>query len=703
MGKDVIGRLISPSRLLSSLLLGSLLLSGATAATPLLAQTTAQTAVETEAAEQLPTVEVSAPRLVRELYATPAALSTLEYEDIARGQQRVRLDESLTQVPGVFLQNRDNFAQGQRIAIRGFGARAPFGVRGITVMVDGIPYTLPDGQAQLDAIDLDSVERIEVVRGPSSVLYGNAAGGVIDITTADGRDRQGTRLSIGAGSNGYQKVALQQGGAHEEWSHHVSFSALNMDGYREQSSTEKYLLNAKLRRELGSERALTAVINLLENPRSEDPGALSAIEVAGGRHQAAPNALALDARQQVNQQMIGLQYEDLAAGPGEFYLKGFIAQRDFEQQLPFVGDSRLGYQRDYLGASSEYHHSITLGNLPLSYIVGVDIARQEDERFRNNVNTEGAVGEQTAEETQTATSSGVFAQGDLALTEQVTLSLGARFDRVELEVDDRYFDDGDQSGLRTFSEWSGSAGLSYRYRPQHQAYINTGTAFETPTFAEFANPAGGGFNPNVEPQKAWNREIGLRGYIEPLAMDYDLALFSVRVRDELVPYDEGGRTFYQNAGDTNRDGLELALGWQLADQWRLNSALTLARYEFDRFATPSESFDGNRIPGLPEQTWVNQLTWQGLDERFATLETEYVGDLVADNANETEVDSYWLVNLRVGDGWQLSGDTRLSAYVGVRNLFDEEHYSNVRLNGTFGRFYEPAPGRSVYGGVELSF
>ena len=673
----------------------SLLLISSALTTPVWAQTATQAA--------LPTVEVNAPRLSRELYATPAAVSTIDRDAIAQGQQRVRLDESLDRVPGVFLQNRDNFAQGQRISIRGFGARAPFGVRGITVMVDGIPYTLPDGQAQLDAIDLDSAERIEVIRGPSSVLYGNAAGGVIDITTADGRDNPGTRLRVGAGSDGYQTVAQQNGGVQGDWSHHISLTARNVDGYREQSSTEKYLLNAKLRRELGSDRALTAIINLLDNPRSEDPGALNAREVAEGRDQAAPNSLALDAGQTVDQQLIGLQYEDLAAGDGELYLKGFIAQRDFEQQLPFVGSSRLGYQRDYMGASAEYHHEVTLGSLPLNYIVGVDAARQKDERFRNAVNSQGAVGEPLADETQTATSTGVFAQGDLALSEPLTLSLGARFDRVDLDVDDDFAADGDQSGQRTFNEWSGSAGLSYRYRPQHQAYINTGTAFETPTFSEFANPAGGGFNPSVEPQKAWNREVGLRGYIAPLALDYDVAFFSVRVRDELVPYDEGGRTFYQNAGDTNRDGIELALGWQLADQWRLDSALTLARYEFDEFATPSERFDGNRIPGLPEQTWVNQLTWENLDERFATIETEYVGDLVADNANQTAVDSYWLVNLRVGDGWQLSPQTRLSAYVGLRNLLDEEHYSNVRLNGTFGRFYEPAPGRSVYGGLELSF
>lgn len=296
---------------MSHYLPSSLLLASVVLASPVWAQ------VPSSGEAVLPTVEVSAPRLARELYATPAAVSTLAHEDLAQGRQRVRLDEALNRVPGVFLQNRDNFAQGQRIAIRGFGARAPFGVRGITVMVDGIPYTLPDGQAQLDAIDLDSAERIEVIRGPSSVLYGNAAGGVIDVTTADGRDSPGTRLRMGAGSDGYQKVALQNGGVQGDWSHHVSLTALSIDGYREQSSTEKYLLNAKLRRELGSERAVTAIINLLENPRSEDPGALNAREVAAGRNQAAPNSLALDAGQNVDQQLLGLQYEDLAAGDGE--------------------------------------------------------------------------------------------------------------------------------------------------------------------------------------------------------------------------------------------------------------------------------------------------------------------------------------------------------------------------------------------------
>ncbi|MFD2190432.1 TonB-dependent receptor family protein [Pistricoccus aurantiacus] len=650
-------------------------------------------------------ITVAAPRLERELYTTPAAVSVIPEREIAQGRQRVRLDESLRRVPGVFIQNRDNFAQGARVAIRGFGARAPFGVRGITVLMDGIPYTLPDGQAQLDAIDLNSAERIEVIRGPSSVLYGNAAGGVIAVTTKDGKgDSAGSRIRVEGGSDGYGQLAASHGGQSGSWSHHVSVSGLNFDGYRDHSSVEKYQLNAKLRRELDQDRALTAIVNLLENPRSEDPGALTAEQVEADRSQAGRFTEQYDTGQEVDQQVLGLQYEDLAFGPGELYVKGFASQRNFKQQLPYPGDSLIDYQRDYWGGSAEYHQSLRLGDLPLRYVVGLDLARQKDDRHRRNVEFSGEVTGKTADETQTATSAGLFAKGDLDLTDRLTLTLGGRFDRVKLKVEDDFEQDGDQSGERTFREWSGSAGVSYRYRPAHQLYVNTGTAFETPTFSEFANPAGtGGFNPSVEPQKAWNREIGLRGNFVN-GLEYDLALFSVRVRDELVPYEgESGRNFYRNAGDSSRDGLEMALGWQFADSWRWDTALTLANYEFDEFETDDADYSDNRIPGLPEQTWINQLTWQDTDERFATLETQYIGDIEADNANQVEVDSYWLVNLRAGDGWMLNEDSLIRAYAGIRNLLDEDHFANVRINANAGRYFEPAPGRTFYAGVEVAF
>lgn len=664
-------------------------------------------------------MEVTAPRLDRELYATPAAVSVVDRDSIAQGQQRVRLDESLVTVPGVFLQNRYNFAQGERISIRGFGARTPWGVRGITLMVDGIPYTLPDGQAQTDAIDLDSAQRIELIRGPASVQYGNAAGGVISVATATGRDDPGSNVRLGVGSNGYRKASVSNGGVEGPWSHHVSFSALKTDGYRDHSEAEKYLFNGKLRRELGNDRALTAIVNLMDSPYAEDPGGMTRRLVNEDR-EGTINSIGeeyydysperIDSGQEVDQQVIGLQYEDLSAGPGELYLKGFYMHRDYQQQLAYAGPVEevgvgnfVAYERDYYGGSAEYHQTLNLGELPLRYVAGVDVGRQVDERHRDDVSINGDHLRRSADEMQKATSLGVFLQGDLDLTERWMLSLGTRYDRVDFDIDDDYLSDGDNSGDRTFEQWSGSAGLSFRYLPNHQFYLSTGTSFETPTFSEFANPyGGGGFNPDVEPQKAWNREIGLRGNFDN-GIDYDVALFSTRVRDSLVSYQIGGRDYYRNAGKSRQDGIETSLGWQLTPRWRLDSALTLARYEYNEYVVDGNNYDGNRIPGLPEQTWVNQLSWQGLDERFATLETQYIGDMVADDANDVEVDDYWLVNLRVGDGWHLGGDTLLKGYLGMRNLLDREHFANVIINATNERYFDTAPGRTVYAGMEVAF
>lgn len=651
-------------------------------------------------------IVVTSPVIERALYETPAAMSVVRQGPIHEGQARLKLDESLGQVPGVFLQNQENFAQGERIAIRGFGARAPFGVRGVTIMVDGIPYTLPDGQAQLDAIDLDTAERIEVIRGPASVLYGNAAGGVISVTTADGRRQADqTSIRVTGGSNDFGKLSINNSGSNGPWSHNISASALNYEGYRDQAKVEKYLFNTKLRRELGDDRSVTAIINLLQNPRSEDPGALKADQVEADRSQAGDSTEKLNAGQTVDQQVLGLQYQDLSAGPGELRIKTFYMRRNFEQQLPYPGDSRIDYDRDYFGARTDYRQSLELAGLPFRYVAGVEAREQKDDRIRRNVE-DGKLQGLSEDELQTATALGAFAQGDLSLTDQITLSLGSRFDRIHLKISDDYAGDEDRSGRQTFNEWSGSAGLSYRYRPSHQAYANISTAFETPTFSEFANPSGtGGFNAGVEPQKSLNHELGLRGELNN-GMNYDVTLFWINVRDELIPYELPGsdeRTFYRNAGDTTRKGFEAAVGWLFTPSWRINSALTLANYEFDTYRADGNSYDNNRLPGLPEQTWSNRLQWHGLGGKFATLETRYIGDMIADDANEVKVDDYWLLNLRAGDNLYAGQNLLLKGFAGVRNLTDRNHFANVRINANYGKYFEPASGRTWYAGLEFVF
>lgn len=275
-------------------------------------------------------LEVTSPRLVRDLYETPAAVSVINAPDIRDGQQRLQLDESLSTVPGLFFQNRYNFAQNLRLSTRGFGARAPFGIRGIRIQVDGIPYTLPDGQSQIDAIDLDSAQRIEVIRGPASVQYGNAAGGVIDVSTALGGELpQGGRLRLDGGSDAYRKAALQGNGVDGDTSGIATISWMTVDGHREQSEAEKALFNARVARDLDSGRRAIATFNALHNPKSEDPGGLTLTQAKENPQQATALAKRLDSSQTVNQQTLGIRFEDSVLLPGQVTLDTFYTHRDF--------------------------------------------------------------------------------------------------------------------------------------------------------------------------------------------------------------------------------------------------------------------------------------------------------------------------------------------------------------------------------------
>ncbi len=649
---------------------------------------------------------ITAPRTERELLEMPAAAAVVGETDLQGGRRGLQLDESLNRVPGLYLQNSYNFAQNQRISTRGFGSRAPFGIRGIHIRVDGLPATLPDGQSQVDSIDLDAARRIEVIRGPSSALYGNAAGGVIDIETADGRDTlYSPTVRADLGGDGYRKFGVQAGGVEGPWAYHVSGSALDYEGYREQSQVRKRLLNGKIGRGLDPGRRLTAVITAVDTPAAGDPGGLTAAQVRDDGRQATANAKRLDAGQDVDQQRLGLIYEDESSLPGTLTARTHYTQRDFKQQLPFPGNSLIGYERDFYGAGVEYADEFRPGEREVDYVVGVDVDRQEDDRVRDAVNADGEVTGRTQAELQTATATGVFFQGTAPVTERLDATVGLRYDHIRFAIDDDYFaDGGDDSGSRTFNEPSVTLGLTWQLRPEHRLYANVGTAFETPTFTEFAREDGsGGFNPDVQPQDALNREIGARGILDE-DFTYSLALFSVRVRDELVPFEEDGRTFYQNAGRTRREGLELGLDYVATERLTLSAAYTWADYRFVEFEDDEgNDFAGNRLPGLPRHLLFVEAAWRQAGGVYAVLDGQFVGSVYAENANATEVGSYALFNARLGNSWRVGEGSRLEAYAGINNLFDREYFSNVRVNANNGAFFEPGPERTIYAGVEFGF
>lgn len=649
-------------------------------------------------------IVITAPRMERNLLDVPAAVDAVDRDEIRTGRRGLTLDESLQRIPGLYFQNQYNFAQGLRISTRGFGARAPFGIRGIRLRVDGFPETLPDGQSQTDAIDLESAERIEVIRGPAAVAYGNAAGGVIDVTTADGRDMSYSPvISTQGGSHGYVKGGIRAGGEDGRWAHHVNASSLRYSGFREQSRAERDRINAKVTRSFDDARELQTVLTLMDNPVSEDPGGLTAAELDADRTAATANARSLDAGQKASQQRLGLRWRDGNAAGGTLTLRGFYTRRDFEQQLPFPGSSRLGYERDFFGLGTEYARSGDVAGMPAQYTIGGEIDRQFDDRFRFAVDGDGAIQSRTANERQQATAGGLFSQADLGVTDALDLSAGLRFDRLRFEIDDDLMSDGDDSGSRRFDETSGSLGALYALSPDHRLYANVSTAFESPTFTEFADPDGtGGFNPAIEPQQALNREIGARGRFSR-DLRYQIALFRVDVDDEIVSFERDGRDFFENAARTRRDGVELGLDWIAAERLSIAAAWTWSDYRFERFVDrDGNDFSGNRLPGLPEHKLFVEADWRAADGRYARAGVRYVDSVYADNANEVRVDDYTTLDLRAGRVWSASG-RRVEAWVGIDNATDSEHVANVRVNATGGRFFEPAPGRTWVAGLEVGF
>lgn len=655
-------------------------------------------------------IVITGTRIERPLAETPAGVAIVSEDAIRDGRQGLQLDEALARVPGLFLQNRYNFAQGQRLSLRGFGARAPFGVRGIRIRADGFPETLPDGQSQVGMIDLDSAVRAEVLRGPSSVLYGNAGGGVVSVETANGRDHPGTMLRAIGGGDGFRKIHARNGGASGDLDYHAAISHLDYDGRRDQSAVRKTLFNAKLGWEPGENQRLEAVLTVLELPEAEDPGGLSLNQLRADRQQATDTARALDAGQDVAQQRLGLTYRHGLTADAALVARAFLTRRDFEQILPFFfpgAENLVGFERDFHGASAELRGSLALGGRPARYTLGVEAQRQRDDRYRQSIDDQGTRSDLTQRERQEATVVAGFGQLDIDLVPALTLSLGTRADRLRLAIDDRLLEDGDDGGARDFDELSGSVGLLWRMRDGLHAYANVATAFEAPTFTEFARPDGGaGFNPDIEPQESVNREIGLRN-APTAALHFDVTLFSVRTDDEITPFERDGRTFYRNAARTDRDGVEAMAIWRPLPPLRLTASYTYARLRFDRFTTADGTdLSGNDLPGVPRQNAFVEAAWYGASH-FAAIDAQFTDSRYAENANALNVGGYALLNARAGTRLAFGSDAELELFAGVNNLLDRDGIANLRVNANEGRpidergFFEPLPGRHLYAGLAL--
>jgi iron complex outermembrane receptor protein len=651
-------------------------------------------------------VVVTATRLPERLTDVPAAISVVEQPDIQEARPTVSLDEPLNRVPGVFVQNSDNFAQDFRIQIRGFGTRAAFGVREIKVLVDGLPETLPDGQTELDGIDLGAIGRIEVLRGPASSLYGNASGGVIQLFTEDGPDVPTAEARLTGGSFGFGKYQLKGGGHAGTARLFLSGSFLQLDGYRDHSATRSGIVNGKLRFDLNDRTDVTLLLNGVDAPVAEDPGGLTRAEADNTPRQASPLNVQLHAGEDVQQGRLGIvAHHHTDSGEISAYTYGLY--RDFSNNLPIppsVPPDQGGivtFHRFSPGGGLRYLYAAPFLGWTQDLTAGVDVQYQDDERRRysNVYGQRGALGLQQRDQ---VTGVGPYLRETIFLRPDLEVDAGVRYDNVRFATDVRYPPNSGASGSRTFDQWSPAGGI--RYSPQRwlSLFGDIGTAFQVPTTTELANPNGPGFNPDVGPQNATSYEAGARTQWD--RAQGEVVGYFVDITDELIPYElqsQPGRTFFRNAGRSQRYGMEMDWQADLIPSLRWTSAITLMHAEYRDYTTAQGSFDGNDEPGIPPWQVYEELRYQHRSGLFAAFEAFVVNSYFVDDANLNRSPSYALCNLRAGYE-RTFGNWNVGPFVGLDNLADAHYDGRVRLNAQNGRFYEPAPTFNAYGGIAIS-
>lgn len=652
---------------------------------------------------------VTATRTPTSLRDVPAAVSVVDRRAIQEARPTVSLSEPLNRVPGMLVQDAGNQAQGPRIQIRGFGTRAAFGIREIRVLLDGLPETLPDGQTELGDVDLESIARIEVLRGPAASLYGNASGGVIQLFTEDPPETPSVETRTLGGSYGLLKTSLEGGATAGDVGVYVQGSYFSIAGFRDHSASYDGTLNAKLRWQAADTTRVTLLLNAIDAPLADDPGGLTWQQARMNPRQARDLNQRLHAGESVEQARVGAVLEH-TSGPHALSAYAYVLYRDFDSRqpiLPEVGDGVVVFHRTSPGGGFRYDLSAPVLGLAQVLTIGFDGQGQDDAR-RRFANVDGARGALGVSEDESVRGLGVYVREAVFVTDQLQLSGGVRFDDVTYDVDVR-FPPGSDDAARTFTHWSPGGGVLWLPRPWLTAYFNAGTAFQTPTTTELSNPDGPGFDPSIEPQVSTSWEIGARagraGEIEG-----GIAAYAMWIDDELVPFESAsGRTAFRNAGRSRRLGLELDgqarltpwLGTLAGGELDWTGSFSAIDAEYLDYPTASGDFGGNEEPGIPPWQVYQQLAWRHPAGAFVALEGLFVSGLFVDDANDARARGYPLVNVRTGFR-RAFGRLAVEPFFGVQNLTDASYAAVVRLNALGGRFYEPAPGINVYGGIALS-
>lgn len=677
----------------------------------------------------LPVVQVNASRLDVPPFDVPAALSVVNVQPSDSGQPGVNFSEALVGVPGILARDRQNYAQDEQISIRGFGARSTFGVRSIRLFVDGVPATLPDGQGQVSHFNLDSADRVEVLRGPFSVLYGNAAGGVVQLWSADGTEVPQTTIGLYGGSNDSFKYSMDTRGIAGPVDYNISASQFLTGGYREHSRVRRESDNAKFGIDLGRQRKLTLVLNRFYQPHAQDPLGLTRAQVDADPRQATAVAGQYDTRKSARQNQLGAIYEQQLDPDDQLRLMAYYGHRSIEQMLsippaaqqnPLQGGAVVSPDTDYGGVDARWTHHGELAGRDYEFVLGAsgDYQRQHRTAYENFVgNRLGIKGALRRDEHDNVDNVAEYAQWYWHFADRWALLLGLRNDEVRFDEHDFYIttQNPDDSGSVHYRATTPVAGLQFRPGDNLRVYASYGKGFETPSYDELGYRSDGqpGLAFHLKPAHSRNLEAGAKWRIGP-RLEFDAAAFRADTDDELVvATNQDGRATYRNVGQTRRQGVELSLAGELGRDWRMRAGFTHLQARFRQgflacAGTPcvvptTPVAAGSPIPGVPDNYGSlrvehgDELGWR----EGVTLSG--VGAVTVNDIGTQHAAGYGLIDLDAGYVFALGETSRLQLSARVDNLANRRYIGSVIVNDGNGRYFEPGPDRSFMLGARLTF
>ena len=675
-----------------------------------------------DSAQRLSGVHVSVGRTDQTAQRAPWAVGMQDKTDIQLGQATLGIDEALNNIPGVYVDNRYNYSLDQRLSIRGAGSRANFGIRGVKVLIDGVPQSLPDGQNELNNLELGDISRVEVLRGSASSLYGNGSGGVIAFTTdMSAQDALDQTLRIEGGSFGTTKWQSRTSGRSGSFVGSLSASRTIVDGFRQFSNADVKQLNGAADYAFSPATTLAIRAFATEMPTALNPGALTAAEYAANRDSAAATNIRRDASKAISQNQFSLRLTHNAADGGSYSATAYVVRRFVDNPLatspPGTAGATVGtystLNRWVTGARVDASHALCSCENAPRLATGIDIERSLDIR-RNSRATGGHPSVPTdtifVNQSESVASVGPFADLEWSPLAKLSLSAGARWDQTTFAVVDHFFGDHqDNGGSRAMTATTGHLGASYVVDDAFTPYVSWSTAFETPTTTELdqKQDGTGGFNANLGPAQVHTIEAGARGSIGSL-LTYTFSAFRLTEDNAIIQYlQTGSSAYYTNAGRIRNDGLEIGLGAHVASWADLNLAWTEANYRFVHYIFPAgavtDTLNGKKPSGVPDH-FVRLGVRTYWDRWTLDADETWSSSMYADDLNTQLIKSWGNGNLSVRASWTTEvGALRLQPFASVNNLMNQAYVGSVTINGAAGRTIEPAPLRNYYFGMEIGW